>query len=265
MKGVLLFDIDGVIRDVSGSYRLAIQETVAHFSKCRPTLENIDNLKSEGCWNNDWQASQELIKRHQEGIGGLSDCTPSLKEIEKVFSGFYFGGNPDGDSKNWKGFIKNEPLLVDQKFFRQLVLHGYQYGFVSGAETPSAKFVLEKRLNLKDPPLIAMGDAPDKPDPKGFLLLASELIEGALGLEAPVIAYLGDTIADVLTIQRARKEVSDQNFVSLAVAPPHLHGKENQVARLQYENDLRGKGADIILQNTTELLSHLMDLRSVHI
>ena len=85
MKGFLLFDIDGVLRDVAGSYRLAIKETVNHFSNWKPSLENIDNLKAEGCWNNDWKASQELIKRHQKGMGDGKDFTPSLQEIERIF------------------------------------------------------------------------------------------------------------------------------------------------------------------------------------
>ena len=39
---ILLFDIDGVIRDVAGSYRRALQETVAHYSGWRPSAADID-------------------------------------------------------------------------------------------------------------------------------------------------------------------------------------------------------------------------------
>ena len=42
---------------------------------------------------------------------------PNREEIIKVFSNFYFGGNPTGESQTWKGFIKNEPLLVEKTFF----------------------------------------------------------------------------------------------------------------------------------------------------
>ena len=55
--GLILFDIDGVIRDVTNSYRLAIQETVHFFSEWRPSIEDIDSIKSEGSWNNDWDLS----------------------------------------------------------------------------------------------------------------------------------------------------------------------------------------------------------------
>ena len=45
---IVVFDIDGVIRDVGGSYRRAIADTVEHFTggASRPTLTDIDALKS---------------------------------------------------------------------------------------------------------------------------------------------------------------------------------------------------------------------------
>ena len=46
--GLILFDIDGVIRDVTNSYRMAIQETVCFFCGWKPSIQDIDYLKSEG-------------------------------------------------------------------------------------------------------------------------------------------------------------------------------------------------------------------------
>ena len=253
MRGFLLFDIDGVLRDVAGSYRLAIQETVNHCCNWRPSLDNIDNLKSEGTWNNDWKASQEIIRRYQASKG-LPEKEHSLEKIMQVFSSFYFGGDPYGDHRQWKGFIRNEPLLVNQDFFKQLTRQNLLWGFVSGAEAASAKFVLETRLGLQSPPLIAMGDAPDKPDPTGLLRLSTMLAGRSLGKGVPPIAYLGDTVADVLTIQQARKIIPDQTFISLALAPPHIHKQNNDVALLKYEHLLKKAGADKILKCTTEVL-----------
>ena len=242
-----------MLRDVAGSYRLAIQETVNHFINWRPSLENIDTLKEEGCWNNDWKATQELIKRRIQA-NDLSSTSPSLQDVEQIFSGFYFGGEPSGDSREWKGFIRNEPLLVNQDFFKQLTLNGFHWGFISGAEPPSANFVLRTRLGLENPPLIAMGEAPDKPDPTGFIRLATQMIKGPLGHKVPPIAYIGDTVADVLTVQQARKVFPDQNFISLAIAPPHLHSHKNQAFRLSYEKKLKKAGADKILKKTSDIL-----------
>jgi HAD superfamily phosphatase len=249
---VLLFDIDGVIRDVGGSYRRAIVETVHHYSGVRPEAASIDDLKAEGRWNNDWEASLELLRR-----GGLEPL-PAFSALVEVFNGFYFGGDPEGDPAAWSGFIGDEPLLVDRSFFASLHAAGIAWGFVSGAEPPSARFVLQERLGLEQPALIAMGDAPDKPDPTGLLGLAEQLAGGSLGAKAPPVAYLGDTVADVLTVQRARQEHPEQRFLSLAVAPPHLQRPEQQASRRLYEAALLAAGADRLLSSTPSLTPQLL-------
>jgi HAD superfamily phosphatase len=239
-----------VIRDVGGSYRRAIVETVQHYSGVRPEPSAIDALKAEGCWNNDWEASLELLRR-----GGLAEL-PAFEALVEVFNGFYFGGDPEGDPRAWQGFIGSEPLLVERSFFEELSAAGVSWGFVSGAEPPSARFVLEQRLGLSRPPLIAMGDAPDKPDPTGFLRLASDLV-GPLGATAAPVAYLGDTVADVLTVQRARQVQPEQRFLSLAVAPPHLHSPAAGERRGRYEAQLLEAGADAVIPSTAAVLAGL--------
>ncbi len=237
-----------MIRDVGGSYRRAIVETVRHFSGWAPDAAAIDALKAEGCWNNDWQASQELLRRH----GGAP--LPAYEALVEVFSGFYFGGDPAGDPSLWRGFIGQEPLLVDGPFFAALSGAGIAWGFVSGAEPPSARYVLEQRLGLAAPPLIAMGQAPDKPDPTGLLGLAASLAGVPLGPTAPPVAYLGDTVADVETVRRARRRRPDQRFEALAVAPPHLQRPGLEAERRRYEEQLREAGADQILASTGQVL-----------
>jgi HAD superfamily phosphatase len=86
-----------VIRDVGGSYRRAIVETVRHFSGWAPEPEAIDALKGEGRWNNDWHASMELLRRH-----GTSPL-PRFEALVEVFSGHYFGGDPAGSPCWWTG------------------------------------------------------------------------------------------------------------------------------------------------------------------
>jgi HAD superfamily phosphatase len=251
----VLFDIDGVIRDVSGSYRRAILATVRHFSGWSPDPATIDALKGEGCWNNDWEASLELLRRHRERHPG-GPALPSLPEVAEVFSRFYFGGDPSGPPAHWNGFIRDETLLVERSFFEALSAAEVCWGFVSGAEPPSARFLLEERLGLSHPPLVAMGDAPDKPDPTGLLRLAERLLAPwghTLGPLAPPVAYVGDTVADVETVRRARQCLPDQRFLALAVSPPHLHAPERTPQRVAYEQRLRAAGADHLLATTAQL------------
>ena len=257
--GLILFDIDGVIRDVTNSYRMAIQETVFFYCGWKPSIQDIDSIKSEGCWNNDWDLSLEMIKRHVKE-NNHSLLTPSREKLVKCFENFYFGGNPNHDSSEWSGFIKNETLLVKKDLFDELTQRGIGWGFVSGAELPSAKFVLEQRLGLVSAPLISMGDAPEKPDPTGFISLSSKLSKIPLGVSNPPIAYIGDTVADVKTVINARSRIPNQKFISLAIAPPHLHGESNNDKRLNYENKLREAGTDLIIKSMDNLGDEIVNL-----
>ena len=252
--GLILFDIDGVIRSVENSYRLSLKKTVYKFTGWEPSYIDIDNAKNEGIWNNDWDLSLEFINRFKKK-GNLNIEIPPREEIVKCFEEFYFGGDPNEDSKYWSGFITNEELLVDKKFFDLLESNGIIWGFVSGAESASAKFVLEKRLGLKSPPLISMGDAPDKPDPKGFINLSKKLLGDKLGSSNIPIGYVGDTIADINTVINAKKEIPSQKFISIGIAPPHLHSKSRLNERNSYEEKLQNAGADLILNSINDLKS----------
>ena len=257
--GLILFDIDGVIRSVENSYRLSLKKTVYKFSGWEPSFVDIDNAKNEGIWNNDWDLSLELIKRYKKKEN-LNLKIPQKNEIVQCFEELYFGGDPNKDSMFWSGFIKNEELLVDKKFFDFLQKNGIIWGFVSGAESASAKFVLEKRLGLKSPPLISMGDAPDKPNPEGFINLSKQLLGDKLGASNIPIAYVGDTIADINTVLNARKEVPSQKFISFGIAPPHLHLKSLLKERNAYEKNLINAGADLILNSINDLKNINLDL-----
>ena len=251
-KGLILFDIDGVIRDVTNSYRLSVRKTVLKFCDWEPSTYDIDQLKNEGIWNNDWDLTLELIKRFIDK-NKLSIKPPSRKNVINNFEKLYFGCNPIEDYSNWTGFIKNEKLLIDKNFFDFLTLNKIKWGFVSGAEKPSAKFILENRLKLNDPPLIAMDDAPDKPMPDGFLKLAKKLLGEDFCNNCPPVAYVGDTIADIKTIINAREVYPSQKFISIGLTPPHLKTAENSQKQFKYESKLKDAGADIIIKSLNDL------------
>ena len=58
MDSIVVFDMDGVLTEVSESYRAAIVETVEHFTGVRIERDLIQRYKNEGGWNNDWALSQ---------------------------------------------------------------------------------------------------------------------------------------------------------------------------------------------------------------
>ena len=253
-RGFILFDIDGVIRDVTNSYRLAIKKTVESYCNWNPSIKDIDKLKSEGLWNNDWDASLELIKRYQTN-NKLPMDLPNRGQLIDRFNSFYFGGDPEGDFKKWNGFILKESLLVNKNFFEKISRLNIKWGFVSGAEPSSANYILQERIGLIKPPIIAMGDAPEKPNPNGFIKLIEILSNSPINKIKEPIGYVGDTVADVLTVINARKKFPKQKFFSFAVSPPHLHKKEQNKFRRVYEEKLVESGADFILESTNQLLN----------
>ena len=252
MSAIVIFDIDGVIRDVTNSYRRAIADTVEHFTNYafRPNMDNIDKLKSEGIWNNDWETSQELIYRYGESRGKTrEDLNLNYEEIVDFFQRRYRGNQLD-NPETWDGYITTEPLLVEKNYFEDLTQNNIKWGFFSGATKGSAQYILEKRLGLEDPVLVAMEDAPGKPDPTG-LFLAIKLLEQRFSLpESLPVIYLGDTVGDIKTVYKAKEIESDREFIAIGVLPPHIN-YDNRV-RDKYRQQLFKAGATNVVNTVSD-------------
>ena len=250
-SALVVFDIDGVLRNVSGSYRRALADTVERFTDgaYRPTPADIDRLKSEGIWNNDWEGSRELIYRYFEGVRQeRSSVEIDYNALIAFFQSRYFG--PDRD--NWTGYICHEPLLVRPEYFHNLTAAGIPWGFFSGATRNSAGFVLSQRLGLPDPLLVAMEDAPGKPDPTGLLAVATQL---SADETVPVI-YAGDTVGDLYTVEKAARVRSERAWIGVGILPPHAMARSDGGAA--YAQTLREAGAKVVLNNIEELTPELI-------
>ena len=242
---LVIFDIDGVVRDVAQSYRRAIADTVEHYTQgeYRPTMTDLDTLKTEGIWNNDWKASEELIFRHYESQGkSRDDFGNHYDEIVEYFQGKYRG-------EDFSGYIKDEPLLMTQKYLQSLSDSKIGWGFFSGATQGSANFVLQTRLEIQEPILVAMEDAPSKPDPKGLFLTIDTLLspldifdKGGI----PVL-YVGDTVADMKTAQNATEQDNERPYYGIGIVPPHAWDNE------AYAPKLKQHGAVQVYKQVTEL------------
>ncbi len=245
-----IFDIDGVVRDVGQSYRRAIADTVEFFTQgeYRPTPVDIDGLKSEGIWNNDWRASQELIRRFSdETSASPDDDAPDYDAIVDYFQGRYRGQGQD--PTQWDGYITKEPLLMSAAYLSALSESGMPYGFFSGATRGSAEYILKLRLGLQAPVLVAMEDAPSKPDPRG-LYQTIQLLEQSAPAQLPVL-YVGDTVADMATIQAARQDFPERHWLGIGVLPPHVQGDAAYQAR--YEEQLHQAGAAMVVTQVEQL------------
>lgn len=253
---IVIFDIDGVIRDVGNSYRRALADTVEQFTQgaYRPSQTDIDELKEEGIWNNDWEASQEFICRHFEQQGqSREQINLSYEAIVDYFQRRYRGtdlGNPD----RWNGYITEEPLLLQAAYLQQLTAAGILWGFFSGATQGSARYVLEKRLGLQSPILVAMEDAPGKPNPTGLfqatLAVSAKQLAQLDSVALPVI-YVGDTVADMYTVTQARSQQPDRQWIGVGILPPHAQVSTDYAT--DYSHKLKEVGAAIVFNNVEQL------------
>jgi HAD superfamily phosphatase len=247
-KAIALFDIDGVVRDVSTSYRQALIDTVNHFTQgaYSPSQMEIDQLKTEGLWNNDWEASQELIRRYFINQAQLPPMI-DFAQLVSFFQHQYWGPDP----QHCTGYICQESVLMSYDYLSQLTDEGIFWGFFSGAERPSAEYVLQTRLGTESPVLVAMEDAPGKPDPTGLLMALAQL-ESNWDDNRPVV-YVGDTVADMMVINNVRERYPQRRWVGVGVIPPHAHNRS-----ASYLQNLRNAGAVKVVQHVHELTPDLI-------
>jgi len=146
----LLFDLDGVLADVSGSFRVAIRETCAAFG-VRVDFEAIAAIKREGDANDDWVVSQRLIAR-----GGVQ---ASLPEVTATFERLYQGA--DGEP----GLRERERLLVSRSFLEGLAAR-VPLGIVTGRPRGDAdRFLGGQGIADLFGVVVCKEDGPIKPDP----------------------------------------------------------------------------------------------------
>jgi HAD superfamily phosphatase len=248
LNAIVVFDIDGVIRDVAQSYRRAISDTVEHFTdgRYRASMADIDNLKAEGIWNNDWEASRELVYRYNESQGlARSKINIDFDILVRFFQSRYRGTQADFSD----GYISQEPLLLKPTYLEELTRNNIAWGFFSGATRISAEYVLKQRLSLEKIVLAAMEDAPSKPDPTGLFSVV-ETLEKVKRLDCPIV-YVGDTVADMYTVLEARKIEPERRWIGVGILPPHI--KTDAQQQENYTRKLKEAGSAIVLRSVEEL------------
>jgi histidinol-phosphate aminotransferase len=170
----ILFDMDGVLIDVSSSYLLAIKETAEHFLGEEIGMDEVDGYKRRG-YNDEWELTQAILESRGLDI-------PMERIIEK-FQQFYLGEDLDG-------LIKNESWLLGNDLLKRLK-RDYKLGIVTGRPRREAEYALDRfRMMEYFDVLVAREDAPRKPDPSGIRLALQKL-----GVQRAV--YVGDNLADI--------------------------------------------------------------------
>jgi HAD superfamily phosphatase len=216
---VLVFDMDGVLVDVSDSYRETIQQTVEHFCGRRPTREQIQDLKNQGGFNDDWKLSAYLIAE----AGGEAD----FDEIVTYFQAIFHGDNGDG-------LIRRERWLDSTGVLPRLS-RAYRLAVFTGRMKWEAEVTLRRFANrLAFDPIIGMNEVTNlKPAPDGLHCVRDLCPDAQLW-------YIGDTVDDARCARAAGVP-----FIGIASPqnPRHatlrgLLGEEHAIAVLDDINQL---------------------------
>lgn len=146
----IIFDLDGVLADVSKSYRRAVLDTAAHFGVSL-SRSDVAAAKALGNANNDWQLTHRLLAQH-----GVERDFESVKEhFEMLYQG----------TEGQRGLRHTETLTVDPSWVAQLA-DSMPLAIVTGRPRKDAeRFLTEFGVIDHFMVLICMEDAPSKPDP----------------------------------------------------------------------------------------------------
>ena len=171
MKPLLVFDMDGVLVDVSESYRETIAQTVQHFTAYKPTRTEIQELKNQGGWNDDWRLSHHMVTQAGADV--------PFETVRDYFQSIFLGGLMQREQ-----WVAKPGVLEDLN-------REFDFALFTGRPLEEAKLTLDRFANgLTFTPQIGMYEVErHKPDPEGLLRITAATVRERC-------FYIGDTVDD---------------------------------------------------------------------
>lgn len=219
MDSIIVFDMDGVLAEVTASYRAAIIETVDHFTGQRVTQDFVQQYKNAGGWNNDWALSQKIA----------SDLGVEVEfgTVVDYFNELFLGTNGDGliRRESWlpePGLLERLNSRFDLAIFTGRLR--YELDITLARFAPDFSF---------DPIICAEHVVNPKPAPDG--LLAIQRMKPGRKLW-----YVGDTVDDARAASAAGVP-----FIGIIAKG---HSRAAELAGL-----MRGENAAAIFENVNQI------------
>lgn len=178
---LLIFDMDGVLVDVSESYRAAIQETVEHFTGQSVARETIQDYKNQGGWNDDFALSHRLILDHGVEM--------PYQEVVNHFQKIFHGNGSDG-------LILRERWLASDGLFDRL-RQRFEMAVFTGRDRWEANVTLDRFLPGAMALVVGADDVErTKPAPDGIVEIRRKIPHER-------VWYVGDTVDDARSASAA--------------------------------------------------------------
>ena len=223
MDSLIAFDMDGVLAEVTESYRESIVQTVRYFTGKTVTRDAIQDYKNQGGWNNDWALSQKIAA----DLGVEVPYDTVVDYFNEIFIG-----------KNGNGLIQRE-----QWFPKPGLLERLRERF--GLAIFTGRLQYEAEITLKrfapdcsfDPLLCAEHVTKSKPDPEGLLAIQRRQ-------PGRTLWYVGDTVDDARSARAAGVP-----FIGIAA---RNHSRRDEILRLFQQEQ-----AVAVLENVNEIESAL--------
>ncbi len=158
--GALLFDMDGVLADVSGSYRRAIIDTAISWG-VELRSEDVADAKARGGATDDWELTRRLLAERGLDVG--------TDEVTERFERLYQGTEESPGLRRFESSRIGRDVL--ERLASRLLL-----GVVTGRPRADAeRFLEEHGIGDLFSAVVCMEDAPSKPDPAPVALALDRL------------------------------------------------------------------------------------------
>ncbi|MGA8765518.1 MAG: HAD family hydrolase [Candidatus Acidiferrales bacterium] len=216
---IVIFDVDGVLVDVRGSFHTTVLETVRSFTKKRVTRAELHRWKNKSGFNDDWKLSTAWV----QSLGGKFE----YDEVKRKFVELYWG-------KNGKGNVAREKWLLPRTSLRRLAGRA-ELALFTGRVRAEADYTLDRcRVREFFRQIITVEDVQrPKPDPEGLLKILN-------GRDPATALYLGDNVDDALASRAAQ-------IPFLGILPRNSEARRTRSALLTKH------GARAILDDVKEL------------
>jgi HAD superfamily hydrolase (TIGR01548 family) len=221
---ILIFDVDGVLVDVRGTYWRSALQTVRYLTGKRVTYAELHKWKSKPGYNDDWRMTADWAT-------SLGRPT-RYQEARAAFEKFYWG--TDGKPGN----VYDERFLVTPRQVERWASR-FELNLFTGRTRQEFAFTFDRWPSASYfRSVVTMDDVKhSKPHPEGLLKILRQR-------DPREALYVGDNIDDALAARAA-------GMAFVAVLPQGSHQYRRRAARF------RELGALVLLSRVTELNAHL--------